>query len=63
MQLVHRFNELDVNDQGYLEKKDIIAEVQKSGHASSYDQARETLKDVHVDASGRMELEDFVEVC
>ena len=29
----------------------------------SYDRARETLKHVSVDASGKVELEDWVEVC
>lgn len=35
--------------------------LQSSGE--SYDLARETLKNVSVDASGKVELEDWVEVC
>ncbi len=37
-----------------------IAALQQSGE--SYDRVRETLKDVSVDASGKVELEDWVEV-
>jgi hypothetical protein len=32
------------------------------GRGESYDRARETLKHVSVDASGKVELEDWVEV-
>lgn len=38
----------------------MISAVQQSGE--SYDRARETLKHVSVDASGKVELEDWVEV-
>ena len=33
------------------------------GRGESYDRVRETLKHVSVDASGKVELEDWVEVC
>ena len=38
----------------------MISALQASGE--SYDLVRETLKDVSVDASGKVELEDWVEV-
>ena len=45
---------------GRVDKTAVLQAIQKSGE--SYDQARETLKHVSVDASGKVELEDWVEV-
>ena len=45
---------------GRVDKAAAISAVQQSG--GSYDRARETLKHVSVDASGKLELEDWVEV-
>jgi len=36
--------------------------VQKAGEGSSYDEVRATLRECNIDASGRVELEDYVEV-
>lgn len=44
-----------------MNKADVISSLQQSGEAT-YDTARETLKSVSVDASGKVELEDYVEV-
>ena len=44
-----------------MPKTAVINALQASGDAS-YDRARETLKGVSVDASGKVELEDWVEV-
>ena len=44
-----------------MPKPAVINALQSSGDAS-YDRARETLKGVSVDASGKVELEDWVEV-
>lgn len=45
---------------GRINKNSVLQALQNSGE--SYDQARETLKHVSVDASGKVELEDWVEV-
>jgi len=45
---------------GRVDKESVLQALQASGE--SYDEARETLKHVSVDASGKVELEDFVEV-
>lgn len=58
--LIDEFRELDVDEKG-VEKKDVINHVSKQGKYL-YDQARETLKQVDVDASGRVELEDYVDL-
>jgi plastin-1 len=46
-----------------VDQATIISAVQKDGEASNYDEIRATLKEVQLDASGRVELEDYVEVC
>jgi plastin-1 len=45
---------------GRVDKAQVLQAVQQSGE--SYDAARETLKHVSVDASGKLEVEDWVEV-
>lgn len=59
--IIEDFRAIDIEDQGWAEKKDVINAVAKKGQYS-YDQARETLKHVNVDASGRVELDDYVEL-
>lgn len=61
MQLINRFHQIDVEGRGAVGKTDVIKAVQDQGEAS-YDQARETLKEVNLDSSGRVELEDYVDV-
>jgi len=43
-----------------VDKSAVLQAIQSTGQ--SYDVARETLKHVSVDASGKVELEDWVEV-
>ena len=45
-----------------MDQATIISAVQKDGEASNYDQIRATLRECNIDASGRVELEDYVEV-
>jgi hypothetical protein len=45
---------------GRVDKSQVLHALQASGE--SYDVVRETLKHVSVDASGKVELEDWVEV-
>lgn len=45
---------------GRVDKSTVLQYIQSTGQ--SYDVARETLKHVSVDASGKVELEDWVEV-
>lgn len=52
---------IDIESTGRVNKADVISSLQQSGEAT-YDLARETLKSVSVDASGKVELEDYVEV-
>ena len=51
---------IDVDGTGQVDKSSVLQALQSRGE--SYDRARETLKHVSVDASGKVELEDWVEV-
>ena len=51
---------LHTDTPGRVDKSAVLQAIQSTGQ--SYDVARETLKHVSVDASGKVELEDWVEV-
>ncbi|TFY77556.1 hypothetical protein EWM64_g6456 [Hericium alpestre] len=57
--LINRFNAIDVDSSGRVDKAAVLHTLQSRGE--SYDRVRETLKHVSVDASGKVELEDWVE--
>ncbi|KAH7345622.1 fimbrin [Rhizoctonia solani] len=59
--LISKFNNLDVEGTGSITKASAISALQNSGEGS-YDQVREVLKGVSIDASGKVELEDWVEL-
>ncbi|EMD31918.1 hypothetical protein CERSUDRAFT_119239 [Gelatoporia subvermispora B] len=56
--LINRFNAISTD--GSIDKAGVLQALQAGGE--SYDRARETLKHVSVDASGKLELEDWVEL-
>lgn len=58
---IEQFRDLDLDDKGYVEKQKVIEKISDSGVAN-YDNVRQTLKQVGVDASGRVELDDYVEL-
>ncbi|KAH9974819.1 calponin homology domain-containing protein [Lactifluus volemus] len=58
--LISRFNALHTDVPGRVDKATVLQALQTRGE--SYDRARETLKHVSVDASGKVELEDWVEL-
>lgn len=58
---IEKFRDIDLEDKGWVAKQQVLEAVSQSGE-TSYDQARETLKKVNVDASGRVELDDYVEL-
>lgn len=53
--------QIDADDKGWIDKQTVIEEVSKST-GESYDNVRQTLKQVDVDASDHVEMEDFVEL-
>lgn len=59
-QLTSHPSSISTETPGRVDKANVLHALQSSGE--SYDRARETLKHVSVDASGKVELEDWVEV-
>jgi plastin-1 len=59
--VIEQFRGLDIEDKGYAEKQDVIEKLSSCGEGS-YDDVRQTLKQVSVDSSGRVELDDYVEL-
>ncbi|KAF8338627.1 calponin homology domain-containing protein [Amanita rubescens] len=60
LDLINRFNAISTDSPGRVDKSSVLQVLQSQGE--SYDVARETLKHVSVDASGKVELEDWVEL-
>jgi plastin-1 len=55
------FQRLDVDDKGYLDEATAIKATQQS-ERQPYDVVRQALREVDLDASRRVELEDYVGV-
>ncbi|BCS17980.1 fimbrin [Aspergillus puulaauensis] len=55
------FRKLDVDDKGYLDEGTVIKATQQS-ERQPYDAVRQTLKEVELDSSRRVELEDYVDL-
>jgi plastin-1 len=55
------FRKLDIDDQGYLDEATAIKATQQS-EKQPYDVVRAALKEVDLDSSRRVELEDYVGV-
>lgn len=55
------FRKLDLDDKGYLDEATVIKATQQSEH-QPYDVVRQALKEVELDSSRRVELEDYVDV-
>ncbi|KAH9896637.1 fimbrin [Cubamyces lactineus] len=58
--LINRFNAISTDTPGRVDKQRVLQSLQAAGE--SYDNAREVLKHVSVDSSGKVELEDWVEL-
>lgn len=52
---------MDVDEKGYLDKNEVIKAVAASGRAT-YDEIREAVRENIVDSSGRIELDEYVEL-
>ncbi|GAB1217134.1 Fimbrin, actin-bundling protein [Aspergillus terreus] len=55
------FRKLDVDEKGYLDEATVIKATQQS-ERQPYDVVRQTLKEVDLDSSRRVELEDYVDL-
>lgn len=56
------FRKLDVDDKGYLDEATTVKAVQNT-ERQPYDVVRQALKEVELDSSRRVELDDYVGVC
>ena len=56
------FRKLDVDEKGYLDEATTIRAVQGS-ERQPYDVVRQALREVELDSSRRVELDDYVGVC
>ena len=56
------FRKLDVEDKGYIDEATVIKATQSS-ERQPYDVVRQALKEVELDSSRRVELDDYVDVC
>jgi plastin-1 len=56
------FRKLDLDDKGYLDEATVIKATQQS-ERQPYDVVRQALKEVELDSSRRVELDDYVDVC
>lgn len=59
--IIEDFRSIDLEDKGYVDKKEAISAVSKSGKYS-YDETREAFKSVDLDAAGHVELDDYVQL-
>jgi plastin-1 len=59
--LTDAFRKLDVDDKGYIDESTAIKGTQQS-ERQPYDVVRQALKEVELDSSRRVELEDYVAV-
>ncbi|KTW30050.1 fimbrin [Pneumocystis jirovecii RU7] len=60
--LIKDFNKLDIDGKGYVDKHTITKAVKYYDEQRSYDEVRATLRECHIDSSGRVELEDYIEL-
>lgn len=60
-QMQNAFQKLDVDDKGYLDEATVIKATQQS-ERQDYDRVRQALKEVELDSSRRVELEDYVDL-
>jgi plastin-1 len=61
LSLQDQFRRLDVDDKGYLDEASVIKATQQS-ERQSYDVVRQALKEVELDSSRRVELDDYIDL-
>ncbi|PLW22265.1 hypothetical protein PCASD_14545 [Puccinia coronata f. sp. avenae] len=63
MSLVSRFKDMDVDAKGSITKQEAITALSSGPNLEgTYDSVRTTLKEVQVDSSGQIELEDYIDL-
>jgi hypothetical protein len=52
----------DIDGRGQIDQKDLVKVIQDIGEGQSYDQIRSTIKAVDINATGKVEVDEFLEV-
>ncbi|KAF9896392.1 hypothetical protein BX616_007551, partial [Lobosporangium transversale] len=59
--LVNQFSRFDIDGRGQIDQKDLVKVIQEIGEGQSYDQIRATIKTVDINATGKVEVDEFLE--
>ncbi|KAG0233922.1 hypothetical protein BGX31_004735 [Mortierella sp. GBA43] len=59
--LVNQFSRFDVDGRG-IDQKDLVKVIQEIGEGQSYDQIRSAIKTVQINATGKVEVDEFLEI-
>lgn len=62
MNFSDKSSKIDVEDKGSVDSQTVIKACQTTERGTSYDTVRAALKDCNLDSTGRVELDDYVEV-
>ncbi|CCG80580.1 Fimbrin [Taphrina deformans PYCC 5710] len=60
--LINEFRKIDVDDKGSVDQQTVIKACQASEQGATYDGIRAALKECNLDSTGRVELDDYVEL-
>ncbi|KAI8388605.1 fimbrin [Radiomyces spectabilis] len=60
--LIDQFNNCDLDGDGYLDQREIQQACKDTGYSDNYDEVRATLKQVSTSATGKIDVEEFVEL-
>ncbi|KAF9430622.1 hypothetical protein BGZ94_005627 [Podila epigama] len=60
--LVAQFRRFDIDGRGQIDQKDLVKVIQDIGEGQSYDQIRSTIKAVDINATGKVEVDEFLEI-
>ncbi|KAG0309022.1 hypothetical protein BGZ98_005704 [Dissophora globulifera] len=60
--LVNQFRRFDIDGRGQIDQKDLVKVIQEIGEGQSYDQIRATIKTVDINATGKVEVDEFLEI-
>ncbi|RUP43317.1 calponin homology domain-containing protein, partial [Jimgerdemannia flammicorona] len=60
--LIAQFEQCDMDADGYLEQSELIKACQEARLSESYDEIRATLKQVNTNSSGKIDVDEFVEL-
>ncbi|RHZ80368.1 hypothetical protein Glove_137g34 [Diversispora epigaea] len=57
-----KFNKIDLDGNGAIEQKEVVKALQNMDDKNSYDEIRSALKGISLSSTGKVELEEFVEL-